>query len=409
MSKRKAVGWIVSACFSSSVGADTLSVCLDGSCDYTGIQAAIDEAMDGDVIEIAAGTYFLTETISPLGKAITLRGAVNPKGIPLSILDGQDSVRVMICESGETSATVIEDLRITHGWSGGGGGLMNINSSTPTLRRIYFVANTATRGGAMYNLEGGSPMIEACVFRANSALGSGTAGDGGAIYSASGYPTLVDCIFEDNWANDDGAGYFGQVISQTRCEYRRNHVPDDGGAIYGGSQTLIDCVFEDNSAGDGGGAIYNHSGATHLVNCTLTGNASGGDGGAIFTHSNPRIHNSVLGGNTASGLGGGLFSVDAAPRVLNVVLCGNLPEHISGAWEDQGENCMTDHCGDGDRDGVFDCIPSCLADLDGDGIVTGEDIGLLLGAWGTSGGDVNGDGATNSSDLGQLLAGWGDC
>lgn len=44
-------------------------------------------------------------------------------------------------------------------------------------------------------------------------------------------------------------------------------------------------------------------------------------------------------------------------------------------------------------------------DLNGDGIVDGGDLGLLLAGWGTSGpGDLDGDGTVNGSDLGLLLA-----
>ncbi|MFO0874107.1 MAG: hypothetical protein U0575_09070 [Phycisphaerales bacterium] len=45
-------------------------------------------------------------------------------------------------------------------------------------------------------------------------------------------------------------------------------------------------------------------------------------------------------------------------------------------------------------------------DLNGDGVVNGADLGIMLGAWGTSGGDLNGDGTTDGGDLGLLLGAW---
>ena len=66
---------------------------------------------------------------------------------------------------------------------------------------------------------------------------------------------------------------------------------------------------------------------------------------------------------------------------------------------------------DADLDGVPDeCVP-CPADIDGNGIVTGADLGQLLGMWGQSGvsGDINGDGDVNGADLGLLLGAWGPC
>ena len=55
------------------------------------------------------------------------------------------------------------------------------------------------------------------------------------------------------------------------------------------------------------------------------------------------------------------------------------------------------------------CVPS--PDLNGDGVVGGADLGLLLSAWGTTGqgivGDLNGDGTVDGADLGALISAWG--
>ncbi len=50
-----------------------------------------------------------------------------------------------------------------------------------------------------------------------------------------------------------------------------------------------------------------------------------------------------------------------------------------------------------------------LGDLDGDGVVGGADLALLLGAWGGSGplGDLDGDGVVGGADLAVLLGAWG--
>lgn len=45
-------------------------------------------------------------------------------------------------------------------------------------------------------------------------------------------------------------------------------------------------------------------------------------------------------------------------------------------------------------------------DFDGDGIVGGADLGILLGAWGTHEADLNGDDMTDGADLGILLGSW---
>jgi len=59
------------------------------------------------------------------------------------------------------------------------------------------------------------------------------------------------------------------------------------------------------------------------------------------------------------------------------------------------------------------CPPASDADpspdLNGDGVVDGSDLGMLLGAWGSAGGaaDLNGDGVVDGADLGTLLGAWG--
>lgn len=52
----------------------------------------------------------------------------------------------------------------------------------------------------------------------------------------------------------------------------------------------------------------------------------------------------------------------------------------------------------------------CPADLNGDGMADGADLGLLLGNWGGTGAsDLNGDGTVDGADLGLLLGDWGAC
>lgn len=60
--------------------------------------------------------------------------------------------------------------------------------------------------------------------------------------------------------------------------------------------------------------------------------------------------------------------------------------------------------------GSAPCEPSCSPDLNGDGVVNGADLGIMLGAWGTSGAgtcaDLDGNGVVNGGDLGILLGAW---
>jgi hypothetical protein len=68
--------------------------------------------------------------------------------------------------------------------------------------------------------------------------------------------------------------------------------------------------------------------------------------------------------------------------------------------------------GYGDRVSIIDHLrpTPCPADFNGDGLVSGADLGLILSAWDSgAAGDLTGDGQTDGSDLGFLLSSWGFC
>ena len=63
---------------------------------------------------------------------------------------------------------------------------------------------------------------------------------------------------------------------------------------------------------------------------------------------------------------------------------------------------------DADGDGALDACSQPSPDLNGDGVVDGNDLGMLLAAWGPGTGpaDLNRDGAVDGTDLGIQLAAW---
>jgi hypothetical protein len=62
---------------------------------------------------------------------------------------------------------------------------------------------------------------------------------------------------------------------------------------------------------------------------------------------------------------------------------------------------------------IDDMGSTCLGDIDGDGQVSGGDMGLLLAAWGPCTGrcaaDLTENGTVDGADIGLLLAAWGPC
>ena len=96
------------------------------------IQAAINASSNGDVINIAAGTYS-EYNLNPGGKAITIQGTRNSDGSLATIIDGQDDGVVFRFISQEDQETILSDLMITGGLANYGGGIYCYDNSNPTI------------------------------------------------------------------------------------------------------------------------------------------------------------------------------------------------------------------------------------------------------------------------------------
>ncbi len=447
--------------FASAIAAaDTITVCLDGSCEYSDIQQAINAASDGDVIEIAAGIYYPAATIDTIGKAVTLRG-VPGKGkddAPTSIIDGQDSIRVLICQNEETALTVFENLLITGGLAEGdspdnrgggmfnqessptltnctfagnsaahsGGGMSNMFSSSPTLSNCTFTGNSASYGGGMYNYQSSSPTLENCTFLDNSAY------EGGGMNNFQSSPTLINCTFTGNSASDWGGGmynYYDSSPTLTNCTFTDNSSHYGGGMFNysGSSPTLTDCTFTSNSAGDGGGML-NYESSPTLTDCTFTGNSADDNGGGMYNYyySSPTLTGGDFIGNIATTHGGALYGEEYASVSLvecqfasnsdleSYALFNLLPATATLT------DCVFDRCCAifpitsavdlGGNYTLYIC-GGCEGDVTCDGTVDAADLGRLLAAWGPSTGrfDLNADGEVSGADLGFLFSTWGPC
>ncbi|MAG58371.1 MAG: hypothetical protein CMJ83_18950 [Planctomycetes bacterium] len=285
------------------------------------ITAAITAANNGDIVEVAPGTYVETD-ISFQGKAITVRSTMGPT---MTVIDAQMGARCVLFQSGETSASRLTGFTLTNGLVGGGnstiprsGGAIRCFGASPMIKDCNFEANAARSdptsdggyGGAVALFSGSMPVFRSCRFSGNQAGNAGasatTGGWGGAVYvDALSTGTFEDCTFDANRAGfgmpcvspfgcppgagsgemasggNGGAVAAEGVCTFVRCELTLNlaGAPSGGGFIYPGG------------SGGSGGAVYLASGT--FLDCTFSGNfsnsgasgdpygGSGGRGGAI--------------------------------------------------------------------------------------------------------------------------------
>ena len=216
-----AIGMLILSGIAAPSHAATITVCLDGSCDFTSPVAAVDAAVEGDTIVIAAGTYMLASPLSLYGKNLMIRGAVDASDRPTTVLNGQNATYHFNALH-LTAATVIENLVLTNGRSTQNGAIYMFGCQGTTIR------NCSVRGnqrGAI-GLNSSSVTMVGCEIVDNAA-GPGTSA-GGGVYVA-GTISLIDCVVSGNAASFSGGGVYvpnGSVMNLTRTRICGNVAPN---------------------------------------------------------------------------------------------------------------------------------------------------------------------------------------
>ncbi|MDG1977347.1 MAG: hypothetical protein P8I44_02160 [Phycisphaerales bacterium] len=244
----------------SVTSGDTITVCLDGSCDFTDPAAAAAAATSGDVIEIAAGTYLLENPVSIYGPSVEIRGAVDGKGRPATILDGQGvgQVLAILLAVGETAR--VENLVITNGFAEFGGGLWTRHSTLNFENCVISENHAENKGGGMF-VEGSASYpitFEGCEFSGNTVSHPKfNIGLGGAGWLGESLVRLIDTKVIGNSAQHRGGG-FGMstegelMLDGSRiCGNDASDVPSTS-QVSGGTITLVlgciddscDCTFD---------------------------------------------------------------------------------------------------------------------------------------------------------------------
>ena len=278
---RRATCLIIIACSIYGCGRDcpvapqtprTLSVWPDGRGLYSSICEAVTSARDGDVIELADGTYrgVGNRDIDFLGKAIVLTSSGGYAEACTLDCGGteEDPHRAFWFHSGEGPSSVLKDLTIVDGYVDTyGGGILCENGSSPTISGIVLARCTGwLKGGGLYVNSGSKPLVESCSFISNHAGGGG----GACCFHSS--PRIRICRFEGNHAGLGGglevflSGFEEAVVE--RCVFIGNRGGSGGAMFFQEVETMVvDCASSGNF-GDFGGAVFCADASPILIRCT---------------------------------------------------------------------------------------------------------------------------------------------
>ena len=330
----------------------------------TRIEHAIGAAGANDVIQLEAGNYYLPigESLVTTGKEILIRGTRGVDGSWLTRIHSQDATAIE--HSGTGAVLELEDLAFTGGVYAASG------TDTPVALRVH--QGRATVRGCLF---------DQCVAPLQ---------DGGAVQNLGALTAHVtlfyDCTFRDCVGLYAGGIYQMKATTQSgtiswpveNCFFQRNHANyhSGAGAIHTTKYGVLvtDSVFSENTAGTG----------DHRAGISISA--------SVF----PAL----------------LAQTDFCSPLATTDLVG----HVLGATIDKGGLCFTTDCSDIDQDGIPDGCDDhlCTSDVNGDGLVDGNDVAAILSAWGPCGdedcrADIDGDGDVGPRDLAYVLGEWGGC
>ena len=323
---------------------------------YFTIQDALNDAHDGDTIQVKKGTY--KESINfPSGKVVILESIDGPT---LTFIDGLAGSATVNC-NGSQKGTDIRGFNITHkigtsgvgvyntnGWiklthcnvggntsSQPGGGIRNEKATMEIEDSNVSGNSAATSGGGILNDHGTLTIKGNSIVSYNSTdYGGGicnyhgtltvqgethifknTALRGGGIYNDDGSSTITggSIVYENEATDRHGGGIFvdrGTVTVAGGSTISENTSNWGGAGIYcfDGVLTVTDSTISENETNDdSGGGIGIFLGELYVTNSTIYKNFARKGAGVFIADANFEITGSTISENSASWNGGGIY------------------------------------------------------------------------------------------------------
>jgi hypothetical protein len=269
-----------------AASADTYLVRPDGLGDYETIQAAVDAVADGDVIELADGTF----------RGVGNRDILVPaRPITIRSVSGNFLLCLIDCEGSARA-----EHRGFHFTT-------DVGAGNVSLEGIGVMTGYVTDGGAGIWIDGANTIMSDC------AVVSCTVGDpvgmgGGLLVSGGGAPNVLSCIFSLNTAAYGGGVAIDQAWGTFNyCEMVDNTATDAGGGLYIDADGPFQIGFSgivSNQAPRGAGVVM--AGYTpYLQHCEISRNdATAGHAGGVLLQGGFINHSTLVENSATEGAGG---------------------------------------------------------------------------------------------------------
>ncbi|MEZ6242416.1 MAG: right-handed parallel beta-helix repeat-containing protein [Phycisphaerales bacterium] len=217
---------------------------------YPTIQAALDAATTGDVIDLSAGVIYEDNIVFPNALDVTIQGA----GMDQTFINGgaDDDDRLFnMFGTGQTLATVIRDMTLTNTASPLPGGVcISLDNTDATIVSVAF---RDSGGQNVLRMNNSDSIVDRCVF-------SGNSNSFGTVYTRHKSPVFSQCLYYAN---------------TTTFENSRDSSDD--------SVVFVNCTF---ASGNAAAVDPRPNSEVTIINCVSSGRLRGGtDGIANISYS----------------------------------------------------------------------------------------------------------------------------
>ncbi|MCH2134084.1 MAG: hypothetical protein MK116_10080 [Phycisphaerales bacterium] len=296
-----------------------ITVDPDGGGLFSDLQAALDFAPPGSIIQVAPGTY--TGPFTLPSHQVSLIADEGPGQTRLTA--AEQSPTILLIQGDHDRSTIVDGFSVEDETS-----MLScvvILDCSPTLRNMVFRNNLGLLGASI-RIENGSPLIENCLFEQNSAGRGGAMSITGTNQDAAA--TVTDCQFIANEATIpllyDGSGG-ALAATETNVE-------------------IMNSQFLANTSAFTGGGVSTKDTDLVISGCEFLGNQA-----------------DVLG--AAAAFGGGEIGIQQSR------FCGNDPNDLVGQWIDNGDNYFGFDCDDNGQCDIDDIAADPTLDCDSDGLI----------------------------------------